>query len=189
MNTYLKERIDIVVKKTFNRDYNINQVVRLLGLDPSDEYSNNCKIIYNFLLKHKNISKELDYFLNNIDIYSPDFCKILTNSIYELFYPYNFKKKSPINISEKKYKDLIRQKKTGTLSKSDSQLLNESLHIKLCHCIKKLYIKNLINKEFFNTPIKYNPYAICTSSVYNKRGLKSPYRAVRDCKKKYNWYI
>ena len=43
MNTYLKERIDIVVKKTFNRDYNINQVVRLLGFDPSDEYNNNCK--------------------------------------------------------------------------------------------------------------------------------------------------
>jgi hypothetical protein len=103
MNTYLKDRINIVVKNNSNNNYNITEVTKLLGLKPLDNYSGNCKQIYNYLLKFRDYSKELYYFLNNIDSSSSQFCRILTNSIYDLFYPENFHK-SPIGISGKNIK-------------------------------------------------------------------------------------
>ena len=51
-----------------------------------------------------------------------------------------------------------------------------------------LYLQNIINQGFFDKEPKYNPYAICTSSLYKKRDFDVPPSAARKCAKNYRWY-
>ena len=49
-------------------------------------------------------------------------------------------------------------------------------------------IKNILYYHLFNKNLPYNPYAICTSSIYTKRRFKVPPSAARNCKKTFKWY-
>ena len=89
---------------------------------------------------------------------------------------------------ESKYKELVKKRKEGAISHKEHIILEKALHVKFCHCIKKLYLQNIINQEFFDKEPKYNPYAICTSSLYKKRYFDVPPSAARKCRKSYSWY-
>ena len=188
MDYKLKRNIDISVKKSKDKNYNIKEVAKILGLSPKGTHRSICNDIYEHLLNFKE-NEAVKYFLSKFDRNSDNFCNILTDALYELFKrPSSGGIKSPININEKEYKELIKKRKQSKISKSDKIKLDKALHIKFCYCIKKLYIKNTMRQAFFNTEPKYNPYAICTSSIYKKREFNVPPSAARKCRKKYKWY-
>jgi len=62
-------------------------------------------------------------------------------------------------------------------TKKQAKQLEDMLHGKVCSCIKKVKTKSFFTKS------KYNPYAICVSSVYNKRGLPGRPNGPTECKK------
>lgn len=82
----------------------------------------------------------------------------------------------------------VQQKKDGIirLTENQEEMLNETLHGKMCSCIKKVKMSDYLSENFSNlkkrsTPA--NPYAVCTASLYNKRGLTAPSNAARECVK------
>ena len=79
-------------------------------------------------------------------------------------------------ISTKKYKELIKKRQHHQkLSLKERKQLDHALFIKYCSCIKSLK---------YNERIKENiEYPICMSSVYKKRGFKSPKNVKSRCKK------
>lgn len=193
MDTTFQKAIDIPVKRSTNKKYNIRQVARVLNIKIVNSPSTNqlCTDIYEKLRKNSLNKPSLQYFLSkfyNGETKKINFCQLLIDSLYELFYPSDMEKDSPILITENKYKELIEKKKNDDLTEQDSSTLDEAMHIKLCHCIKKIYIKNIIDTEFFEKIRTLNPYAICTSSIYKKRGFNVPPCAARNCGKSYNWY-
>ena len=114
---------------------------------------------------------------------------IITKIIKNILYPQKFPKKSPILITKELNQKLISLKKRKVLSNTTEQeLLKETLHTKLCHCIKSMLVTNKFKKEVLNKRSQYNPYAICTQSVYKNRGFPVPKKSVRKCPKNYEWY-
>jgi len=182
------DAIDIAVERSVDKGYNIKQVACLLDISYSDT-EDLCDKLYDYLVLNSKKSKTLRYLLSKFDKSSPVLCKLLTDALYELFIPYKMGKNASIDISEKEYKRLILLKKQDLIvNPIDKNILDKAMHIKLCHCIKKLYIKDIIVQNFINKNPKYNPYAICTSSIYNKRNIKTPPCAARNCSKMFNWY-
>ena len=177
--------MNINVKINKNLEYNINQIIDIFKIENSGNTNQNCKNIYRFLKKkYSNEKIMIDFFIKYPN-YDSNICNILVKSVYELFIEPNLIEKSKLPISEKKYQTLLKKYRLKTISKDESNLLDKCLHIKLCRCIKKIYIKNII-EDIKNQ--KYNPYALCTSSIYNKRSIKAPSRAVRKCRELYSWY-
>lgn len=114
---------------------------------------------------------------------------IFTKIIKNILYPNKFPEKSPMMISKDLNNRLLSLKKMKLLSNTTEQdLLRETLHSKLCHCIKGMLIKNKFRKDVLNKDSKYNPYAICTQSVYKNRGLRVPKKTVRKCPVDFDWY-
>ena len=73
------------------------------------------------------------------------------------------KKRFTLKISLKKYKELIKKKRSKKrLTKREKKLLDDTLFYKYCKC----------NLHFEKK--KQNGYGICMSSVYKKRGFKTP---------------
>ena len=185
MNKSLFEKaIGISVRRSRNKNYDINEVAKILGIKYNDE-SEICEKIDTYLEEKKKESTSLTYFLNFFAKNDSDYCNVLIDALYELFNPSNI---SQTSLSIKKYKKLIQERQEGIISDSDKQLLEQVLYLKLCRCIKHIYIKNIINQEFFGKSTKYNRYALCTSSIYNNRGFKAPSSAVKNCKDTYMWY-
>lgn len=188
MNSDFQTAMDISVIKSRNKNYNIKQVANILNI-PYTDNRNTCQDIYDYLLKESKNSNSLEYFLEKFNPSDKDFCNTLINTLYELFHPSDMKLHSPIKISKKQYKSLVDKRKAGKrMSKEENKLLDEALYIKFCHCIKKLYIKNVIDYQFFNKELKYNPYAICTSSIYKNRDFDVPPSAAINCSKTFDWY-
>lgn len=78
-------------------------------------------------------------------------------------------------LSKKKYKRLIKKRRTKKrLTKKENKQLDHTLFIKYCRCIKKLKYDNKTEKNL--------EYPICTSSVYTKRGFKTPVNVKKKCK-------
>ena len=114
---------------------------------------------------------------------------IFTKIIKNILYPNKFPEKSPMMISKDLNNRLLSLKKMKLLSNTTEQeLLRETLHSKLCHCIKGMLIKNKFRKDVLNKDSQYNPYAICTQSVYKNRGLRVPKKTVRKCPLDFDWY-
>ena len=79
-------------------------------------------------------------------------------------------KKTPLEISEKEYKNLIDKSFHSKLTKKENTILEKALFNKYCHCVKKGLIINFNkNKNNNNNNNKNNPYGYCTSSIYNNR--------------------
>jgi len=111
-----------------------------------------------------------------------------------------------IYISKNKYKALIlkRQKNPTSLTKKENYDLDFTLNRKYCNCIEhikyKTYsirknkrtmknrkkTKNKSKKNKSTSKSKNNPYALCTSSIYIKRGFRIPKTARKKCLKLYN---
>lgn len=114
---------------------------------------------------------------------------VFTKIIKNILYPNKFPEKSPMIISDELNKRLLTLKKKKLLSNTTEQeLLRETLHSKLCHCIKGMLIKNKFRKDVLNKNSQYNPYAICTQSVYKNRGFRVPKKTVRKCPVDFDWY-
>ena len=85
------------------------------------------------------------------------------------------RKSMKLNISETKYKSLLRKrrskKKNTSLSKSEKKQLNGALYIKYCKCLK-----------IFESEGETRGYPICMNAVYKKRKIKPPKNASKKCK-------
>jgi len=85
-----------------------------------------------------------------------------------------------VKISEKKYRSLLSQRRSKKkMSLKDKKILDDALYTKYCMCLRKLESKGKSKK-------KVNPFAICMSSIYLKRGYKPPPNASRNCKLMFN---
>ena len=96
---YLQSIIENI-NTSHSKKYNIEAVSMLLKLPIVDNYKKQCELLLNFVKKSKN--KFLKDLVKNTTN-DQNICKIMVNSLYTLFYPEDFPKKSPINITEKKY--------------------------------------------------------------------------------------
>lgn len=73
------------------------------------------------------------------------------------------KKRFTQNISLKKYKELIKKKRSKKrLTKREKKILDDTLFYKYCKC----------NLHFEKK--KQNGYGICMNSIYKNRGFKTP---------------
>ena len=89
---------------------------------------------------------------------------------------FSLKKGKAKMISKSKYKELIRKRQHHKkLTPSQRKKLDYALFMNYCSCIKKIkYDKK--TKENLD-------YPICMSSIYTKRGFKSPKGVTKRCKK------
>ena len=79
-------------------------------------------------------------------------------------------------IPEEKYKELIRKRQhKDKLTLEERKKLDHALFIKYCSCVKTLKYKKDVKDNL--------EYPFCMSSVYTKRGLKSPKYVLKRCKK------
>ena len=153
----------------------------LEGISQETSYPNNIaeQIITRMLNSGNNqvkqLGKELDMLYKNKASSERVKRRIFTlvKNIAEDGSPNNHTK---LEISETKYKKLVSERKQGIINDIDNQLLEKTLFAKVCHCVKKRlsnetakWILGDIDNELDNLP--YNPYAVCTISIYNKRGF------------------
>lgn len=73
-------------------------------------------------------------------------------------------------------------------TKKQTAKLDNMLHGKVCSCIKRVKTRRfLLNKKSRRTAVNrkqnQNPYAICVSSIYNKRGMPGKPNAPKLCNK------
>lgn len=86
------------------------------------------------------------------------------------------KKQLKMNITEKKYKQLLLKKRSKKrLTKKEHKQLTDSMYVKYCKCLKHFEYKK-----------DKRGYPICMSSVYTKRNVKPPKNASTRCKKVFN---
>ena len=181
-------RMGLVLKKNNSKLYNVQAVAEMLDLNVVENYKEQCRIITRRL---EEMSRDNTIVKNLLDSAkeNENICQILVNTLYQLLNPESFPKKAPIKISEKKYKELIRQNKEGIITPDDKAILMEALNCKYCHCIKSIYLKDQFNEYILNQKTSYNRYALCMSSVYKNRNIEPPFRASYTCRDKYSWYI
>ena len=158
---YLKF-MDYTVKMTDNKEYNTQAVAKMLGLPSNKKYNIQCRIIVNYLKKQAEKNDFIKHLLSQKKD-NQSICKFLVQVLYNLFSPNEFPKKAPIRMSSKKYKELLKKNKNKLITKEEKEILDSALNIKYCHCVKKLYLKNLFIENILDEEPTYNPYAICMS--------------------------
>lgn len=184
-----KKTVNIVVeRKNKDRLYNISAVSKMLGLSTKGSYSQQCDTILEYLRTKSSTNKAIKTLLDNAGDDRDTMCNILVNSLYELFSPNSVPKKAPIQISQEEYMSLIKKKKEEDITYEENETLDEALNCKYCHCVKKLYLKNQFQLFIKEEEPKYNPYAICMSSIYKNRDIKPPFKVSHSCREKYDWY-
>lgn len=104
-----------------------------------------------------------------------------------------FSRHTPLQISTERYRELIELRKRGSLREGSDEWnqLEDALFAKVCHCVQKQLRRDLTQLLMSNTLKEKdvnNYYAICTDSIYNKRGFKIPPPGIRQCRKRFNWY-
>lgn len=175
----------MLIRKNDNKRYNIKLVANILNI----KYTNNIdtsKQIYKFLLKRSELNNNVREFIKKFNPNTKDFYDLLINNLYDLF---TIKKLENINnISNTYYKNLIKKYKDGKLTIIEYQILQNELHLKLCKCIKKIYVKNIIKKDFLGEKTNINPYPICLQSIYKNRNIEVPYKSIYKCRKDFDWY-
>ena len=78
-------------------------------------------------------------------------------------------------LSKKKYEEYVKKRqKKKKLTQKQKKELDHSLFIKYCRCIKKLKYDKKTEENM--------EYPFCTSSVYTKRGFKTPKNIKKKCK-------
>ena len=87
------------------------------------------------------------------------------------------RRKMKLSISEKKYKQLISQKRgKKKMTSKDKKLLNDALYVKYCRCLKDFEFRKKDKRG----------YPICMNSVYKNRQIKPPKNASRRCSLTFN---
>ena len=180
-------RLNFNIKRSIDKTYNAQAVAKALGIKSDLPYTQQCTLILDFLKKHKKNNPVITELLNK-SLKPSQICNVLVNVLYNLLQPEKFPFKAPITISQTKYKDLIKKYQKRNIKPRERQILNESLNVKYCFCIKKLYLKFLFNEHIKGKKNKYNEYAVCMNSIYKSRKIKAPKKVSRKCVKKYDWY-
>ena len=179
--------LQYTIKISDNKLYNIQAVAKMLGIPHDRPYPVQCRMIMAFLKKraprNKLIAELLESGRGNKSI-----CAYLVKILYSLFSPKNLPNKAPILISPALYKSLLVKEKNKTILPSEKIILDEALNVKYCSCIRRLYLKNIFIENILEEEAKYNPYAICMSSIYKNRGIKPHKKVSYSCSKKYKWY-
>ena len=184
-----RKTVNIVVDiKNKDRLYNISAVSKMLGLSTDGSYKQHCDRIIDYLRSKSPRNKAIKTLLDNAGDDRETMCNILVNSLYELFSPNKLPKKAPIQMEEEEYKELVKKKKEDDITYEQNEKLEEALNCKYCHCVKKLYLKNQFQLFINEEEPKYNPYAICMSSIYKNRDIKPPFKVSHSCREKYDWY-
>ena len=79
-------------------------------------------------------------------------------------------------VTKKRYKKLLTKKSSRvSLNKNEKKDLDRALFVNYCKCTKKLKKNENIEKGA--------EYPICTTSVYLKRGIKTPKGVQKKCKR------
>lgn len=162
-------------------------LIHLKNLKKNDSYSNKTfdEILTHSIIvrlknsSNKNVAKigielEKDYKKKH---YKRKISSLIYNLVRKISDSGNIKKHIKLSIPDSKYQQLIVLKKKGLISLKDSKLLDKLLFNKVCHCVNKRINRMtadwLLGKEKeYEYNQKNNPYAICTYSIYNRRGFK-----------------
>tara|TARA_Y100001933_G_C18931557_1_gene535530 strand:- start:127 stop:1239 length:1113 start_codon:yes stop_codon:yes gene_type:complete len=148
----------------------------------------NVKLLKNGSVTYKKIIEIINTNMKN----KLDLGSVHVNLIMKILYPNSFPLESPIPVSSETYNNLINKRKNGTISSDENLLLEQSLHIKLCHCIKKMFLQSKFQKDVLGINSEYNskknPYALCTHSVYKQRNMQPLSKAAIKCRDTFRWY-
>ncbi len=107
--------------------------------------------------------------------------------------PDGFPDKNPQPLSDKEFEELVKVKRNAAkgeyLARDKEALLEQSLVSKLCHCIKSQFLVHKFRYEALHKhPEGPNPYALCQSRTFNKRGLKGIGLRSGVCEKRFDWF-
>ena len=81
------------------------------------------------------------------------------------------KRTMKLSISKKKYNQLLKKRRLKKkLTKKQTKLLNDSLYIQYCRCLRAFEYKK-----------DKRGYAICMNSVYKQRNIQPPSNASSKC--------
>lgn len=157
----------------------LEKLAKIFGINISPK-RDICKQIINKLKKDKNPYSE--YLLNEIgdDKLS---CYVLINSLKNILINNNLTR---LNITEEEYKGLLLKMRKGLLTLKEKHILDEALNQKYCYCTRNIYVRNIWSDKL-NTKSAYNPYQVCTASIYKNRGIDVPDSINQNCKIKYSW--
>ena len=156
----------------------------------SDSYNNT--LTQEIINKLKNSSnKEVSKLGNQLAISHRENSKKINRKIYRLVEQLettgSSSQHTTLNISDSNYKELVKQRQSGNISRDENKVLEVALFAKVCNCVKKrlsqstaqwLLGKMPENVELDDLP--YNPYAICSHSIYNSRGFRRT-KSFSDC--------
>lgn len=181
-----KREYKTIIKKNYSKQYNIQAVSEMLGIKNNNlPYNLQCLEIIKFLESKKKNNPTIEYLLVNLK--DKDLCDMLVNVLYNLFHPDSIED-SDVKINKNKYYRLIKKYQNDNINDEENKILQEYLNIKYCKCLKKIFMKNLLNEVIFQNDKQINQYAICMSSIYNKRNIKPKNRVSHSCSDKYKWY-
>lgn len=146
-----------------------------------------CKLLMN-LLGNKLISPFKDIVF---DVNIRDECEWLTYLLYKIMVPEGFTEHSQLKISDDMYSEylLLLQKESDEairelyiddknrktsfkyISNIEVERLKDALEIKFCSCLSKFVFQNKLLQVVDSSInlMRYNPIAICKSSIFNKR--------------------
>ena len=86
------------------------------------------------------------------------------------------KRKMKLKITEQTYKKLLKkQKSKRKMTKKENKILNDSMYIKYCKCLRS-----------FEYTKERRGYPICMNSIYKQRNIKPPRHASKQCNEIYN---
>lgn len=188
MSKYTTNPLNIEVKETTNELDNLQAVAEMLGLQSKYNKQTLCRMIIDYLKKQAPTNANIKYILEHSSD-DASVCQTMVEALYLVFKPYQIPNSSPMNISNKVYKELLEKVKNGIkLTSSETAELDEALNVKYCYCAKRLYIKNKLTDYISGQPSVYSPYAICAASIYKNRHIDMPPNLARNCKVKYSWY-
>ena len=110
--------------------------------------------------------------------------------ILHIIRPDGFPEKPPQPLSDKLFNEYVLEKQSGKLMPRDKEaLLAQCLTSQLCHCIKSQFLVHKFRYEaLMKKPEGPNPYALCQSRTYNKRGIKGINIRSGVCEKRYDWF-
>ena len=144
--------------------YNIEALSEILGIKSSNDTITLCRHIKSTFNNLTRKNTELGKILEQLPKNNVSFCAVIVDALYEL----------------------VSKNQKGTINPIEKKLLDNILNIKLCNCIKGLIVEDIVaeksNKKSIRRSPKYNPYAVCISSVYKKRNIAVPYQATKKCK-------
>ena len=180
-----KRRYNLKVRKNHNKDYKIEVVADMFKIKKNLSINQKCLEIIKYLKDNSEKNQKIKFLLDNFR--GDDICTVLSNILYDMFSSDNLKDIN-INLTDKRYRNLIKKYEKNNLNDIEMNLLMEALNIKYCKCVKKLYLKNLFEKDIMSKEETYNPYAVCINSIYKNRKIVPPKKISYSCREKYDWY-